>query len=128
MNSDRKVAVFVSYARSDMDYARRLSQFLRDNNIEVLDDQSVPVGDNFADTLRDEIGRAKSVVVLMSPDYFESRWCQVELAAAIAQEKQILPVRLRGEAEGPLAFLVHMHGEAGPEPVANKIADIVAAP
>jgi hypothetical protein len=112
----RSGAVFISYARPDIDFAGVIGRLLRDHDFSVLDDRSVSVGASFAGQLHDEISKADFFVVLMSPEYFSSRWCQAELVSAMQEEKPVVPVRMRGEPEGPLALLQHIDAETSSPP------------
>ena len=128
-NTQQSDAVFISYARPDMNYAEVIGHLLRDRHFSVLNDRSVSVGASFAGQLHDEISKADFFVVLMSPEYFSSRWCQAELVSAMQEEKTVVPVRMRGEPEGPLALLQHIDAESSnPPQVVEQIVRALRKP
>ena len=100
-------SVFISYAKDDEHVARLLADTLRQAYGErrvLTDKDAIAVGDNWSNVLRQTIGAADIVVVLMSPGYFSSQWAQAELAQALADNKRLLPVMVRPcEVDGPLA-------------------------
>ena len=100
--------VFISYARADSDIAARLADELRADNEVFLDVDSLPVGANFQEELRRTIEKSDVVLVLMSPAYFSSQWAKTELSLALEEGKRLLPVRLSGEPDGALSYLVYL--------------------
>ncbi|MBP6821556.1 MAG: TIR domain-containing protein [Acidobacteria bacterium] len=95
--------VALSFSGSDREYAERLSDELRLNGIAVFYDRSEQWnlwGRNLQLHLAELYRiRARYCIVLMSTNYFTSRWTKVELEAALAHEFErgdtyILPLRL----------------------------------
>jgi vWA-MoxR associated protein middle region 0/TIR domain len=108
----RRPTVFVSYAQPDKFVARRLMEKLEAREVTVLIDSELAAGESFSEVLRSAIAASDATVVLMSPEYFSSLWCQAELATAMAEGKRLLPVRIHGDvAEGPLAYLQSVDGK-----------------
>jgi TIR domain len=104
--SARRRTVFVSYARGDSAVALRIVEALQDAGVDASYDAQLSSGESWAQTLAEGIGAADRVLVLMSPEYFESRWCQAELAEAFKKGKPIIPVRVRPcRPTGPLEYL-----------------------
>lgn len=104
--------MFVSYAQSDKFVARSLVDKLEAKGVRVFIDSELAVGENFSEVLRRAIVAADAAVVLMSPEYSSSQWCQAELATAMAEGKRLLPVRIHGKVmEGPLAYLQYVDGK-----------------
>lgn len=108
----RRLKVFISYAQSDKLTARHLMEKLEAREVTVLIDSELAAGASFSEVLRSAIADSDATVVLMSPEYFSSPWCQAELATAMAERKRLLPVRIHGDvAEGPLAYLQSVDGK-----------------
>jgi len=71
------------------------------------------VGEEFAPSLRDAVAESDVLVALMSPQFFRSKWCQMELSTALSNDKRIIPVLLNGEITGPLSYLEYVESEDG---------------
>ena len=98
--------VFFCYSRDDAEYARRLAEVLEASGVDVSLDSKLELGSDFAVSIRNEIESADFVVALLSPGFFKSTWCKFELASAMTEGKRVIPLRLRGDIEGPLAHVV----------------------
>jgi hypothetical protein len=90
--------VFISYARSDTDEAKRLVRALQAANVSGWMDQAdIAFGDSIAGKVRDALKRSSVFVVLLSPDALHSQWVQFEIGAAEALGKKIVPIIVSGE-------------------------------
>jgi TIR domain len=94
--------VVLSYAREDVRRAQMLSQLLEDNGLTVWwDDRLVP-GDEFRRVIEKEIEKAKSVIVLWSPNSVESNWVLGEAQTAYELNK-LVPIKI-GECKLPIEY------------------------
>src|SRR5262245_46598699 len=75
----RPCRVFVSYAREDESYRRRLDVHLtplvRDGLIEVWSDHAVAVGSDWERDILHELAAADIVILLVTPDFVASAYC-----------------------------------------------------
>src|SRR5580700_659701 len=84
--------VFISYARSDQQWAEWLGERLVKHGFRIWTDAtSVPTGESFIAELNRTIEKSDMVLALLSPSYFRSTWCQQETAAAAASKAPIIP-------------------------------------
>jgi adenylate cyclase len=74
--------VFVSYARSDGQIARRVAEALRALGHTVWRDDELPAHRAYADVIEERIKGADAVVVLWSADAAKSQWVRAEADAA----------------------------------------------
>ncbi len=82
--------VFLSYAEEDRDTASLITYWLDKNTIEVynwLDPEQR--GGQFTKQIQDEILNADAFLVLLSPSFLLSSWCQREVDLAIRQEQAL---------------------------------------
>src|ERR1700680_561337 len=96
-------SVFVSYAREDIEFVRRLHDALARLGHAPAWDQDhrvVPFSSLYQDEIRAAITAAEKFVFVISPDSLESGACADELAAALADHKQVIPVRRRDRLPG----------------------------
>lgn len=102
--SGRRCRVFVSYARIDEPYRRRLDVHLaplvRDGLIEVWSDQSVEVGADWQHDIEHELATADVVIFLVTPDFVASAYCfEKELPEAMRRHDEdglrLLPVYVK---------------------------------
>ena len=93
--------IFISYAREDRPQARRIAKAL-ERDWSVWWDPIIPAGQTFRKVIRDEIDKARCMVVLWSRTSVESEWVLDE--ASLGKRRGILvPVRI-DEVEQPLGF------------------------
>jgi TIR domain len=88
--------VFVSYARADLDYARRLIAYVRSAGVPAWTDDALDVGDRWVTTLQGRLDECAALVVVMSPTASESVWVEREIRHTETLGKPILPVLLAG--------------------------------
>jgi hypothetical protein len=87
--------VFISYAREDSDYTRRLYAALRRGGVDVFFDIVLGPGDEWVKRLHDSIEGCFAMVVLMTPESAESRFVTREIRLAQETRRPILPVLVR---------------------------------
>ncbi|MFD7639157.1 toll/interleukin-1 receptor domain-containing protein [Kitasatospora sp. NPDC059795] len=98
----RKEQVFLSYAREDSEIAAVFSKILRGTFQEVFDYRragSIQAGSNWMEELIGSLAKSAVGVLLLSPDYVESKYCLLEAQrlyrAQIEGSARLFPVRLR---------------------------------
>ena len=89
-----KNRVFISCAHRDKRWAEWLEEQLAKHGFRVLKDSTVPAGESFIAQLNKTIEECNILVAVLSPNYFDSAWCQFETAAAAASKVPIIPVRV----------------------------------
>lgn len=116
--------IFLSHSSKDKELAKALASFLEsiNNEIEVIcssEKGTIKPGQNFIEVLLKELQESDAFIPLLSPHYYESRFCMIELGFSCAclynrrgGEKTyiyplaVAPVRKEEAlAETPLAFL-----------------------
>lgn len=96
-------SVFLSYAREDLRFARRLHEALTRLGHAPAWDQDhgvVPVSSLYRDQISTAIAAAEKFVFVISPDSLESGPCADELAVALACRKQVIPMMRRRALPG----------------------------
>lgn len=80
--------VFLSHASKNKDIALRLVSLLEDcGDVNVFcssDDGAIPIGKNFVNYIYGKIDESDVFVPLLTEDYFKSKFCMIELGAAIS--------------------------------------------
>jgi len=94
--------VFLSYAREDVETARKLAGVLADAGQTVWWDRHVHGGANFSNEIDRELKNAQVVLVLWSPTSIASAWVQDE-AAEGRDSGRLVPTSL-DSAKPPLGF------------------------
>ena len=101
--------VFISCAGTEDNLAQSLAEKLQSSGIIVFYDRAdLAVGEDFLKVLRSTIERCDFVIILMSPQYFRSPWCQAELSWGLEANKRLLPVLLNGSPQGPLSYIQYL--------------------
>jgi len=95
--------IFISYKKEDRVLAERVADALEGRSLDVWWDRDLIGGDDFRRRIKDEIDRAKVVIVIWSPLSVESDFVIDEAARAHAQEK-LLPVTFEDAIEPPMGF------------------------
>ena len=89
--------VFISHASKDAEEASRLLEWLKAQGFDGvfldLDQYSgIPPGTDWERTLYREIARAEAVLLVLTANWFSSKWCFVEFTQARALGKAIFPL------------------------------------
>src|SRR5688572_30519880 len=98
--------IFLSYAREDLDIARRIAAALEGEGWSVFWDRRIPPGRNFEEHLEREIRESHAVVVLWSPHSVASTWVRIE--AAHGRDHGILIPAVIAPAPLPFGY-GHLH-------------------
>lgn len=94
------VDCFISYASSDTDIARRFYDRLTGANLSTfLADQSLALGDDWANIIRVSASRATVLILLDSRASRRSAWVQQEAGMAMASGSLVIPVSLDGRLD-----------------------------
>jgi len=83
--------VFISYAREDQEYTRKLAEGLRQCGFEVWLDDRIDFGDRWWQTIVQAIRGSAGFVVVMTPDAEKSEW--VEMGGSTAAHRGGVGVR-----------------------------------
>ena len=97
--------IFISYARADRDFARRLAAYIEDAGLTVWWDMSLKPGEVFRDEIERRIGEARHVIVLWSEASVKSHFVLDEAGEAARQDK-LVPLRIDG-CKLPFGFGQH---------------------
>jgi hypothetical protein len=105
--------LFISYARTDLDYARELTQALKSKGFDVFrDEDTLASGENYADAVLDALKNAELIVFVVPKESGEGKNALYEVGAAKALGKKIF------------AIMPHGRGSAGRD-VAMGLADLI---
>jgi hypothetical protein len=128
--------IFISYAREDLERARRLASALESRGWSVWWDRRIVAGETFDRTIERELESARCVVVLWSRNSIESEWTKNEASAAA--ERNVLVPALLDDVRIPLEFrrkqtanLIEWDGETsheGLQALCEGIAGRIGAP
>ena len=103
--------LFVSYARVDKPYCQQIVERL--NNVhEVWYDRRLHAGQAWWDEIVRQLHWCEGFVYLLSPESFESEYCQREFKIAQKQGKHLFPVMIRKAKGGKILIPVdlnHIH-------------------
>jgi formylglycine-generating enzyme required for sulfatase activity len=93
---DTKTKVFISYSRKDMEFANRLEAALKAHGFEVLiDRQEIYAFEDWWQRIEALIGRADTVVFVLSADAVKSEVALKEIAHAASLNKRFAPIVCR---------------------------------
>lgn len=85
--------VFLTYAKTDGEYARRLRNLLsRHLNLHIFTPDMLSAGEDWLSKIKNEVSQCDVFIVLLSPDSINSEWVLSEVGAAWALNKLIIPV------------------------------------
>lgn len=99
--------VFLSHSNKDREFVVRLANDLAGAGVDVwLDQWSLNPGETLAEAIDQALKASRFLVVVMSPDYFQSQWAQQEWHYALASELgdetvKLIPLMYR-DCEVPL--------------------------
>jgi hypothetical protein len=108
-DAESKAKIFISYSRKDMAFADKLEAALKVRNFEVLiDREEIYAFEDWWKRVETLIGRADTIVFVLSPDAVKSDVALKEVARAASLNKRFAPIlgtscggfRLRAETDG----------------------------
>ena len=89
-------AVFLSYSRSDRQFALRLAEDLKNAGMRLwLDQRDIIPGDQWDRAVENALTDCLCVVVILSPSSVNSRNVLDEVSFALEKSKQIVPILYR---------------------------------
>jgi hypothetical protein len=92
--------VFISYAREDQDFVRKLQDALEEHNRDTwIDWKDIPLTAKWKEEVFSAIDNADSFAALISPDFIVSKPCQEELDHAAHDNKRMVPLWHRDVAD-----------------------------
>jgi adenylate cyclase len=128
--------IFISYARSTADHARRIAEALRGLGYGVWRDDELPAHRSYADVIEERLTTARAVVVVWSAEAVRSEWVRSEANRA-REDHKLVQLSVDG-ARLPMPFdqiqcadLVGWTGEAEAQnwrKVVESIADLTGGP
>jgi hypothetical protein len=86
--------VFLSYRSTEREFAVRLRDDLEAHGVSIWMDNhgGIEGGDHWPQQIQNAVDAATGLIALITPEYFESKWCMRELQRADDREIPILPV------------------------------------
>jgi hypothetical protein len=120
--------IFLSYAREDQAYARKLAADLRAHGFEVWMDDSIGVGDRYLRTIAQAIRTSAALVVVMTPAAEQSEWVEDEILQAKNEKKPIFPLLLREPGVSYLSAVQYADvtsGQMPPDQFYERLAQVV---
>lgn len=85
--------VFISYSRTDAEWARSFAQALKDRGVSVWFDQfEIHAGDSLRDALETALRDSDVLVTVIGPQYPAKPALFFELGAAIGMRKKVVPI------------------------------------
>lgn len=85
--------IFVSYSRKDIDFAKRLVEALKKNELDIwIDWKDIPKGEDFEQEIYRGIEAAEAFLFLLSIHSITSKMCNKEIVHAVKNNKRILPI------------------------------------
>src|SRR5258708_20534735 len=129
-NADAKARVFISYSHKDLAFAERLEAALKTRGFEpVIDRSEIYAFEDWWKRIEALIGRADTVVFVLSPDAVASDVALKEVAHAASLNKRFAPIVCRRVEDSavpePLRRLnfIFFDDPARFDDAANKLVD-----
>ncbi|MFO1074877.1 MAG: toll/interleukin-1 receptor domain-containing protein [Geminicoccaceae bacterium] len=96
----KRLEIFISYARDDREYCTELLSHLgfliNSGQVNVFDDSKIRPGEDWNQAILEKLDDADIVVCLISPSFQSSPYCTTkEMISALERKKVIIPVLIR---------------------------------
>jgi hypothetical protein len=122
----KKYDIFISSQSKDREWVRRLVDALSEQSLRVwYDEAEIKPGDSWSDRIEEGLRESSYTVFVITPEAAHSNWMAVELGAALALQKPVIPVvsediRLE-DIPGPIRLRKYLP-KGDPKSVAEEIA------
>lgn len=106
--------VFISYSYKDREYAHKLADELKRQDIEPWIDDRTGHESQWHRVNQEAIDACSTLIVIMSPDSRDSEWVQKEVRYATEKKKTVLPILLEGnlwDSFGEMQYVNARNGE-----------------
>jgi hypothetical protein len=101
--------VFISYSRTDGDFARWMNEELQLNGRTTwFDQECIPAGSDFGKEIKNGIETSDNFLFILSPASISSPYCKDEVLHALSMGKRIILVRFQAVKEMPDYFPSHI--------------------
>lgn len=117
MGTNYEYDVFISYSSKDADWVRNtLLPRLENANLNVcIDKDDFPIGQVFTKTIEKAVEQSRYVLIIMTSDYFQSKWTQYEVSLILTgdpmgENQKIVPLLLK-PCEMPLSVRRYTYGD-----------------
>jgi len=87
-----KYDFFISHSHQDQDWVQKLKTALNEKGFRVFDMSDVKPGEPLAERLEEGLRDSKYIIMVTSNKSVASNWAAVELGAALALNKLIVPI------------------------------------
>ncbi len=84
--------IFISYSKKDSDFALKLAEDLQEAGFKIWIDRSIGGGEDWRETIEENLKAAEEVIIVVSPNSMDSEWVRHEGSLAYGWEKQLFPV------------------------------------
>jgi hypothetical protein len=118
--------IFISYVRSDLDYASPFVQALRAADVEVVYDSDFKGGEQWVKMLHSLIEKCLAFVILMTPESTNSNWVTREILLAQTAGRRMLPVVVRDTINPLLIDLQQIDARQNRDPVPELLGRLRA--
>lgn len=88
--------IFLSYAYVDNEVATKFAQALSSVGLTVFYGEQISAGDNWINTINKQLEASDVLIVLVSKEALDSSWVHMEVGAAWARNKMVIPVLFPG--------------------------------
>jgi hypothetical protein len=93
MSSKYEYDIFLSYHHADDEWTKRLVDALSKKGVEVWhDDEKIKPGDSWREKIEEGLRQSRNVVFIVTPETARSNWMALELGAALALKKPLIPI------------------------------------
>ncbi len=86
--------IFISYSRSDTEYVSTLVQAFRKQGFDVWFDKNIITGNDWDDTIEEEIKSADAMVIILSKTSVKSDNVKDEMSFAMSMGKSVNPIKI----------------------------------
>jgi hypothetical protein len=92
MSSKCEYDIFLSYHRKDDEWVRRLVDALSKQGVDVWYDEKIKPGESWREKIEEGLRQSRYVGFIITPETARSNWLALELGAALALKKPLIPI------------------------------------
>jgi hypothetical protein len=129
--SDKTCDLFISSSHKDRAWVSEFVNTLRKEGLHPWSAVELAPGDTWQDSIEKALRDSKTLIMVINPDILKSEWVFIELGAAIAGKKRIIPIITKDLDWSQIPLMLRRYqflNESSPSIAGKRVAEVLGKP